>query len=241
MKLKKNSGGGAFTPHPETDAPVRGVIVDVTPLREMTSSFGTREVFKLVYETEVTNEDDKPFCVWSRPYTPSLHEKAAFRKDLKKILGRDLTKQEEDEFDTESLLGMPVNLMVEHTTSEKGDVYANIALLTKYKGADPLEPSGNYIRVQDREEKASGTGSSYRKAAAEEDAGREDWQKTKVHVGAHAGVELGDLEEPAVERLIEKWLPQYEANPKPTAADKRLAAALAKAQELLAATSGGDF
>ena len=116
MKLSEKKGGD-FTPHPETDGTVKGVLVDVTPLKTVPDKFHpgeNKEVFRLVYETEVTDYEGKRFCIWSRPYTPSLNPKANFRKDIKKILGRDLTQSELDEFDTEGLVGLGVKLIVQH-------------------------------------------------------------------------------------------------------------------------------
>jgi len=235
MKLSAKKGSD-FAPHPETDNLVKAVIVDRTPLKKVQSEFGEREVFRLVYETEVTDDDGKRLCIWSRPYTPSLNPKANLRKDLKKILGREMTAAEEDEFDVDGLVGFGVKLMVGHEEGKDGKVYAVITALAPDKDKTPLKPSGKYVRVQDREEKpgASGDQAGYRKApAATEDEGRDDWQKCKVHVGKHAGVDLGDLDEDAVKSLIEKWLPKHKENAKPKADDKRLAAALEEVAALL--------
>lgn len=242
MKIKAKSGG-EFHPHPETDGPVKAVIVDITPLKKQQSQYGEREVFRLVYETEVEDpeNDDRRFCVWSRGYTPSLNEKANFRKDLKKLLGRDLTATEQEEgFDTESLIGRGVKLIVQHEEGSNGQTYAVISFMSPDKDK-ALKPSGAYTRVKDREDRAdaaAGDGASYRKAPkADEGEGREDWQKVKVHIGKHAGVDLGDLDEDAVQALIEKWLPKHKETAKPKAADKRLAAAL---EEVAALLGGGE-
>lgn len=239
MKLSEKQSGN-FEPHPETDAAVKAVIVDVTPLKTMQSQYGEREVFKLVFESEMEDDEGTRFCVWSRPYTPSLNAKANFRKDLKKLLGRDLTAQELDEFDTENLIGMGAKLMIQHAHSEDGNrTFANIALIKQDDGK-ALKPSGKYTRVKDREEKPnsgeSGAGASYRKtpSAESDEDGRDDWQKTKVHVGKHKGVDLGDLDAEAVQALIEKWLPKADAMEKPKADDKRLIKALKEVQSLLA-------
>lgn len=238
MKLSEKKGGN-YEPHPETETPIKAVIVDITPLKKRETSFGTKEEFRIVFESEVKKDDGERFGIWSRPYTPSLNEKAALRKDLKKILGRDLTAQELDEFDTEELIGLGAKLMIEHAHSQDGtQTYANIAMIRP--DAEPLKPSGKYVRVQDRESNGngptndaeSGAKSSYRKAPDAEEA-REGWQKTKVHVGKHKGVDLGDLDADAVEALIEKWLPQHDANAKPTADDKRLGKALHTVKALL--------
>jgi len=231
MKLSEKKSGGEFTPHPETEGTVKAVIVDLTPLKMRTTKFGEREEFRIVYETEVENDDGRRFCVWSRGYTPSLNEKATFRKDLKKILGRDLTQLERDEFDTEGLIGTPVSLIVQHEQAESGQTYCTISFIGPHKSGNPIVSSGNYKRVKDRDPApgATGTGeqAGYKKApAAKEEEGRLDWQKVKVHVGAHAGVDLGDLAEEAVKALIAKWLPIGQALPKPLKADRELIAAL---------------
>ncbi|MES2995882.1 MAG: hypothetical protein V4733_03640 [Verrucomicrobiota bacterium] len=237
MKLSEKKGGD-FTPHPETEGTVKAVIVDVTPLKKVQSEFGERDVFRLVFETEVTDDEGKRFCIWSRPYTPSLNEKANFRKDVKKLLGRDLTAQELSEFDTESLINIGVLLIVQQEEGKNGQTYSVISFLAPDKTGKTLKSSASYKRVKDREPRGddatSGGGSSYRNAPkAAEGEGRADWQKTKVHVGKHAGVDLGDMDEAAVKMLIEKWLPEHKANAKPKADDKRLGAALEEVASLL--------
>jgi len=232
MKLSEKKGGGEFTPHPETDGTVKAVIVDLTPLKLRTTQYGEREEFRLVYETEVENADGRRFCVWSRGYTPSLNEKATFRKDLKKIMGRDLTPLELQEFDTEGLIGTPVSLIISNELAQNGQTYSTISFIGPHKSGTPIVSSGNYKRVKDRDTNApistdTGAQAGYKKApAAKADEGRVDWQKVKVHVGKHAGVDLGDLEIEAVESLIEKWLPVGKAMPKPLKADRELIAAL---------------
>jgi len=239
MKLSESKSGD-FTPHPETDGTaVRAVIVDITPLKKRVTQYGEKEEFRIVFETEVADDEGKRFCIWSRGYTPSLNEKAAIRKDLKKMMGRDLTAAELAEFDCDGLLGMGVKLIVMHEESE-GKTYANISFIAPDKGA-ALKPSGKYVRVQDRPARddakggASGSASTYRKApAATEEEGRAEWQKVKVHVGKHAGVDLGDLDSEAVEALIEKWLPVGKEMKKPLKADRELIAALEEVQALMA-------
>lgn len=237
MKLSEKKGGGEFTPHPETDGMVKAVIVDVTPLKVVQSQYGEREVFRLVYESEVTDDNGRRFCVWSRGYTASLNEKANFRKDLRKILGRDLTAQELAEYDVDCLIGHPVKLLIQHQTGDNGQTYTSIMAITPDKSDAPIKASGTYVRVKDREAKDShsaGSQSGYSKVpAAKPEEARADWQKCKVHVGKFAGIDLGDLEQDAVIGLINKWLPTYRNDPKPKADDKRLAVALEEVASLL--------
>jgi hypothetical protein len=246
MKLSEKKGGD-FQPHPETDGTVKAVIVDVTPTKKVQSEYGERDVFRLVCETEMTDDDGVRFCVWSRGYTPSLNEKANFRKDLKKLLGRDLTKAELEEFDTEGLVGMRCKLIVQHEEGKDGKTYAQISFMGPDKDAKGLKASGKYTRVKDREDRHNGTAdggesggsqAGYRKApGASEDEGRAPWQKCKVHVGKHAGVDLGDLDAEAVQKLIDLWLPKAKADAKPKADDKRLMAALQEVADLMAGTT----
>jgi hypothetical protein len=53
--------------------------VDVTPLRTTQSTYGERETFRIVFETRELRQDGKPFLVFSRNFTPSIHDKASLR------------------------------------------------------------------------------------------------------------------------------------------------------------------
>ncbi len=215
----------AFEPHPEADC--TGVLVDVTPLKRVDSSFGPREVFKLVFETTECREDGRPYLVWSRSFTPSLHEKSALRAFLRQWLGRDLTAQELAEFETDDLIGRTAKLSVVHN-EHNGTVFANIGLIRPDRSKDPLRPSGKYIRMKDREQKDG----QFRQAAGGGGDGS-DWRRVKVHVGKHAGLDLGDLDQGAVEALVTRWLPDAMANPKPLKADRELIAGLRGAADVL--------
>jgi len=226
MKLseKKNT---KFTPHPETDGPIKAVLVDVTELKKRMTAFGEKDEFRLVFETECEDEEnDRRYCIWSRGYTPSLNEKAALRKDLKKMMGRDLTQLELDEFDMESLIGHGVKLIIQH--EHKDDkTYANISFMSPDKDK-ALKPSGKYVRVRDRE--ADGA----TKPAESEAEAEGGWESVIVHVGKYKGKALGEVDEAGVATLIDKWLPKAQADNK--AEDKPLADALTE----LAALLGGD-
>ena len=235
MKLKSTPSTN-FEPHPEADC--TGVCVDVTPLKKIESAFGPREVFKIVFETDVLRDDGRPHLVWSRSFTPSLHEKAAFRAFLKQWLGRELNAKEQAEFDTESLIGRPAKLSVVHN-EYNGTVYANIGLIRPDRSPSPLKPTGKYVRVQDREEKRD---EQFRPAQGGTNASAEntDWRRTKVHVGKHKGLDLGDLDEESVRLLIERWLPGALANPKPLKADRDLIAALRAVAGVLGIETGTE-
>ena len=230
MKLSEKKQSN-FTPHPETEGPIKAVLVDVTDLKKRMTQYGEKDEFRLVFETEVMDEEnDRRFCIWSRGYTPSLNEKAALRKDLKKLMGRDLTQAELDEFDLEALIGHGVKLIIQH--EHKDDkTYANISFMAPDRDKATLKPSGKYIRIRDREtDGASGNSSSEAKA---EEPG---WESVPVHIGKYKGKLLGQVDEAGVATLIEKWLPKAIADNKPE--DKALAAALTELSTLL---NGDDY
>jgi hypothetical protein len=228
MKIKTN--GSNFEACPEFTG--KGVCVDVTPLRKQQSQFGERDVFKVVFEVDAEREDGSRFCVWSRNFTPTLNEKANLRKFLRGWFGRDLSKQEMEDFDTESLIGKAAQLVVVHEHKD-GETYANVAACTPDKSGAPLQASGKYVRVKDRkqdgekgggEKPVSGSG-DYRRAQPAA-ASVVDHAAVKVHVGRCKGLELRDLSPEQVQALVEHWLPVAKQNAKPTADDKRLMAAL---------------
>ncbi len=226
MKLKANPSTN-FEPHPEADC--IGVCVDVTPLKRVESAYGPRDVFKCVFETDQLREDGSHFLVWSRSFTPSLHEKAAFRAFIKQWFGRDLNAKELAEFDTESLIGRTAKLSIVHN-EHNGNTYANIGLIRPDRSPEPLKPSGKYVRVQDRDQQRDET---FHPAEGGGDDDGADWRRVKVHVGRHQGLDLGDLDEDSVRALVDRWLPDAMANPKPLKADRELIAGLRAAADVL--------
>ena len=71
-----------------------------------------------------------------------------------------------------------------------------------------------------------GGGGGFRRAQGTGGGTGAEHGAVKVHVGKYNGMELRDLNPEAVQALVDKWLPGAKANAKPTAADKRLMAAL---------------
>ena len=239
MRIKTNSGN--FQPCPEYTG--SAVLVDVTPLKTVQTQYGPKEKFRFVFEIGETNDDGTPWCVWSAPFTPSYHENAALRPFLRKWMGRELTADEVKNFDTEELLGRAAHITVIHEHSD-GEVYANIALIQPDKSAQPLTPSGKFVRMKDRSaaptgQNAGAPGSGgYRRTQQVADASG-DLGATKIHVGKCKGLEVRDLSPEQVGALIENWLPTAKANAKPTADDKRLMAALESWQAAQAGPATG--
>ena len=225
--------GGDFVPAPEFTG--RAVCVDVTEPKEVESRFGKQMKFKLVFEIDsIQDEGDhkgEPWCVWSMPFALSLHEKAGFRKMLKQWFGRDLTAEEQEAFDTESLIGMPAQIVVTHTpkADDPTVIYANIAACLPHRTGPALAPSGKFKRQKDRDTQ----GNSYKKTEAPAgvkatvptsavQAAAADPMEVKVHVGRCKGVDFKDLGASQIQKLAEMWLPVVQAQPKKSADDVRL-------------------
>lgn len=198
--------------------------------------YGKQMKFRIVFEIdELQDEGERegqPWCVWSMPFTLTLHEKSGLRKFLKQWFGRDLTASELEGLDTESLVGKPASIVVTHSTKENDPttVYANIAACVPFKGADPLKPSGHFERSKDRDK----GGTSFKKTAVPAAASHETTEARptgpagplKVHVGKCKGVYFTDLGAAQIEKLEEHWLMTAKTNPKPSADDRRLIAAI---------------
>ena len=106
------------------------------------------------------------------------------------------------------------------------------------KSAEPLKPSGKFVRMKDRPPKdgAGAQGGGYRRAEPASDTSA-DLGATKIHVGKCKGLEVRDLSPEQVGALVANWLPSAKANAKPTADDKRLMAALESWQAAQAVTA----
>ncbi len=212
----------------------RAVCVDATPLKRYETAFGPKDKFKLVFEVDLVRDDESRFAVWSKPFTPSSHERSAFASFMKDWFGHPLTKEDWNKLDTEELVGRPAEIVVIHEHVD-GETYANIKLIMPDRSANALKPSGKFVRAKDRngesgKQKAESGNSGYRRmeqpSAAETTEGEVDHASVKIHVARCKGLELRDLAPEQVEALIAKWLPTAKANPKPLADDKRLMAAL---------------
>jgi hypothetical protein len=151
-----------FIPCPEYTGVAR--IVDVTDMKPHTSQYGTKDQFRYILEVDVikNKEAGSRFTVATAPMSLSLHEKAALRKFVQKVLGRELTEKELAEgVDTETLVGKSVNVVVEHVKSADGTkTYSNLAFVQVAKTEAKWE--SEYVRFKDRED--------YEKDAAGEEA-----------------------------------------------------------------------
>jgi hypothetical protein len=209
----------------------RAVCVDVTPLKRYETAFGPKDKFKLVFEVDQERDDGSRFAVWSKPFTPSSHERSAFASFMKDWYGHTLTKEDWDRLDTEELVGRAAEIVVVHEHVD-GERYANIKLIMPDRSGNALKPSGKFVRAKDRgagvPANAAGAagGGGYRRMEQPSEAADGDHASVKIHVGRCKGLELRDLAPEQVQALVEKWLPTAKANPKPLADDRRLMAAL---------------
>lgn len=234
MKIPKNqNAGGAFTPHPPTDEPVRAVVVDITPAENVPTQYGPRDVFKIVFECETEKSPGERYCVWSRRFGVSIAEKSALRPFLKQMFGEDICETRLDangDLDLEQIvMGHPVKLMIAHTVRD-GETYADIISIFADKSANPLKPSGKFVRKKDRDNTGnSGNSQQQRPAQPQAPAQTAAWMQVPVHVGNNAGKKLGDLSKEDLAKLVDKWLPVHQANEFATAADNLLASGLIEA------------
>jgi hypothetical protein len=223
-----------FKPAPVGDH--RGVVVDVTPLKTVQGDWGPREVFQIVFELETEMDDGKRYMIRSRNFTASTHEKSNFRPFAEKLLGRKFTKDELSAgFETEELMGVSVKMEVEHDENDRG-VFARICYVKRIE--DEILPSGDYVRVKDRDEeepherqsefrRTSGGSKGDRPKPTQSPDGVTHPGKIKVHVGKYKGQELADLSREDIEKLIGGWLERdFEKLEKPSADDRRLSSAL---------------
>jgi hypothetical protein len=223
-----------FEPAPEFTG--RAVCVDVTDLKKVTGEYGEQEVFKLIFEIDKLRDDGKPWTVWSRRFTPTLAEKSNLRKFLRQWYGRDLNKKELENFDTEELVGKSAIITITHDTGGDGAIYANIALCQPLRNEEPLTPSEHYVRLKDRgkadfDPEGKESNRSYKQTGTITKEASEHGL-VKVHVGNNKGLELRDLSREQIEKLDDNWrAKEFAKKDKPTADDKRLAAALQKYRE----------
>lgn len=146
IKREKNS---KWEPCPEYMGIAK--IIDMTPLKEVETKFGTREVFRFLLEIDQQREDGGYWVVSTRPFTPSLHERAALRQFVDRVAGPLTEAQLDEGFDIESLVGQYVHVAVEHAKSEDGQTtYANITYISKPKEKYD-EWQSEYERLKDRE------------------------------------------------------------------------------------------
>lgn len=144
--------GGTFTPAPA--GTWAAVCVDVVDLGTVVGYQGKlQQKIKIVWQIEENRADGKPHQV-SKRYTPSLHEKAALRKDLEAWRGRAFTDEELDGWDLENIINVGCLLCIVQQV-KNGETYANIQSLMRLPKSMVAPQPRDYVRVKDRPVEAS--------------------------------------------------------------------------------------
>ena len=225
----------AFEPCPEFSG--RACLVDVTTLKTIETTYGPRDLFRFVFEVDLDRKDGTRYCVWSKGFTPSYGKRSSLRPFLKKLLGgHEMSEDEAGEFDMDTLIDKPFIVTVVQETSDNGQVYSNIVAVKPDTGANPLKPTGKFVREKDRKQDDQGK----RVPQVGNKPPAEDPEKTKVHIGKYKGIELRELSEAQIFGLIEHVLPDLESKEKPLVDDKRLIAALKHYEAKFADKSDND-
>ena len=121
------------------------VCVDVIDLGMQPTSYGEKHKVKLVFELDLMNQQTGERYLATRPYTLSLDDKATLLKDLQSWLG-ELSGEERDAFDLESLIGINALIKIVHRRGGNGHLYWNIeSILPLGKNMPQLYPK-NYTR-----------------------------------------------------------------------------------------------
>ena len=231
ITVTSNKGGGNFEPCPEYTG--RAVCVDITPLKAYETQFGVKQKFKIAFELDLIDKSRnlvQPWVVMTAPMTPSLHEKAGLTRFLKDWFGRPLTAEETNNLDLDGLIGRPATVVIVHEKSQDGTkTFANIRLIMAHKHGEPLEPSGLWVRLEDRPPKDDDQVKIVRPDGSTNR--QPDLGNTLVHVGKFKGTPLSELTSDAVRGLAEHWLPKAKVAPGKSPEDIMLIAAVTKRLE----------
>lgn len=228
ITVTNNKGGGNFEPCPEYTG--RAVCVDITPLRAYETQYGTKQKFKIAFELDLIDRSRNPAQPWvvmTAPMTPSLHEKAGLTRFLKDWYGRALTPEDTNNLNLDSLIGRPATVVIVHEKSQDGTkTFSNIKLIMPHKVGEPLQPSGLWVRLEDRPPREDQV-----KTVTPATAAPVKPAEVKVHVGKFKGIPLSELTSDAVRGLAEHWLPKAKVNSGKTPEDIILIAAVTKRLE----------
>ncbi len=124
--------GSDFAPHPEGNH--KGGIFEVEDLGMMDTAFGQKHKVCVKIESRTAQLDDGRPAIIYEWWTVSSHKKSTMRQRRETLLGRKLTDEEADGFDTDELVGTEVGFVVEHNVSGES-TYANIVNMWPLDGA----------------------------------------------------------------------------------------------------------
>ena len=239
ITVSTKPSSGNFTPCPEYTG--RAVCVDITPLKAYETEYGVKQKFKIAFELDLIDQSRNPVQPWvvmTAPMTASLHEKAGLTKFLKDWHGRALTAEETVSLNLDNLIGRPATVVIVHEQSRDGTkTFANIKLIMPHKSGEPLQPSGLWVRLEDRPPREDDKVKTVTPATA----APVKIAEVKVHVGKFKGVALSELTPDAVRGLAEHWLPKAKVSSGKTPEDIALIAAVTKRLEELAKADEPDF
>ena len=239
ITVSSSKGTGNFVPCPEYTG--RAVCVDITPLKAYETEYGIKQKFKIAFELDLIDQSRNPVQPWvvmTAPMTASLHEKAGLTKFLKDWHGRVLTAEETVSLNLDNLIGRPATVVIVHEQSRDGTkTFSNIKLIMPHKSGEPLQPSGLWVRLEDRPPREDDKVKTVTPATA----APVKIADVKVHVGKFKGLALSELTADAVRGLAEHWLPKAKVSSGKTPEDIVLIAAVTKRLEELAKADEPDF
>jgi hypothetical protein len=142
-----------------TPAPVGShlaVLCDVVDLGMKSTEWGASRKIRFRYQLELINPETGRRFEVVESFTDSLWKGngpgkvARLRERTESLLGRELAKREEQEFDLERLLGRCAILSIIHKKTEDGKVWANVSSVTPPLAKMPLITVEDYVREKDR-------------------------------------------------------------------------------------------
>lgn len=148
MKLNQTSGNFEISIPEGIHKAVIYSVVDLGTQTIQSQQYGEQEKKQILISFEIPSitkvfdkEKGGQAVAISKTYTLSLHEKSRLYEVAKSVLGRDLTKEEQENLEPKDLLGGNVTLTVEHN-----NWYANIKSISKIFDKDKLKAT-NELRL----------------------------------------------------------------------------------------------
>jgi len=148
MKLNQTSGNFEISIPEGIHKAVIYSVVDLGTQTIQSQQYGEQEKKQILISFEIPSitkvfdkEKGEQAVAISKTYTLSLHEKSRLYEVAKSVLGRDLTKEEQENLEPKDLLGGNVTLTVEHN-----NWYANIKSISKIFDKDKLKAT-NELRL----------------------------------------------------------------------------------------------
>jgi hypothetical protein len=121
MKLNQTSGNFEISIPEGIHKAVIYSVVDLGTQTIQSQQYGEQEKKQILISFEIPSitkvfdkEKGEQAVTISKTYTLSLHEKSRLYEVAKSVLGRDLTKEEQENLEPKDLLGGNVTLTVEH-------------------------------------------------------------------------------------------------------------------------------